>query len=168
MRTELYWIDGPWPGRLAISPRPRGGDWLCDEVRAWSQAGIQTVVSLLTAEEAAELVLGDEAAASRAQDVEFVSFPVIDRGVPSSRQAYLNLLSELTNRLADGRTVLVHSRQGIGRAALIAIGLLLASGVGAEAAIAGVEKARGQTVPETAEQRRWLEEHAKAPFIQAA
>lgn len=30
MRATLYWIDGVWPGRLAIVPRPRGDDWLED------------------------------------------------------------------------------------------------------------------------------------------
>jgi len=28
MLTELHWVDGPWPGRLAVAARPRGGDWL--------------------------------------------------------------------------------------------------------------------------------------------
>ena len=48
MLTELYWIDGPWPGKLAISARARGGDWLEDEMRGWRRNGIDTVVSLLT------------------------------------------------------------------------------------------------------------------------
>jgi hypothetical protein len=30
----LYWIEGPWTGRLAISARPRGWDWLQDDVAA--------------------------------------------------------------------------------------------------------------------------------------
>jgi hypothetical protein len=28
MNPKLYWVDGPWPGKLAISARPRGGGWL--------------------------------------------------------------------------------------------------------------------------------------------
>src|SRR4051794_18897663 len=32
MRSELFWIPVPFPGRLAIAPRPRGGDWLGDEI----------------------------------------------------------------------------------------------------------------------------------------
>jgi hypothetical protein len=35
MRPLIYWINTPWPGRLAIVPRPRGGDWLEEEVGAW-------------------------------------------------------------------------------------------------------------------------------------
>jgi hypothetical protein len=34
MRAELYWIEGPWPSQLAILPRPRGGEWLEDEIRS--------------------------------------------------------------------------------------------------------------------------------------
>jgi hypothetical protein len=54
MRTELYPIDGPWPGHLAIAPRPRGGDWLEDEIRAWRRSGVDVVLSLLSREEEAE------------------------------------------------------------------------------------------------------------------
>jgi hypothetical protein len=28
MKPELFWIPTPSPGRLAMAPRPRGGDWL--------------------------------------------------------------------------------------------------------------------------------------------
>lgn len=48
MRNETYWVNGPWLGKLAIGPRPRGGDWLEDEVSAWRLAGIDAVLSLLT------------------------------------------------------------------------------------------------------------------------
>jgi hypothetical protein len=57
MRAEIYWIPGSWPGRLGIVPRPRGGDWLEDEIRAWRDAGLDVAVSLLTPDEAAELGL---------------------------------------------------------------------------------------------------------------
>ena len=53
MGTKVYWIAGPWQGRLGIVPRPRGADWLDDETRAWRDVGIDMVVSLLEpAEEA--------------------------------------------------------------------------------------------------------------------
>ena len=47
MGTKVYWIAGPWQGRLGIVPRPRGADWLDDETRAWRDVGIDMVVSLL-------------------------------------------------------------------------------------------------------------------------
>jgi len=60
MYTELYWIEGPWPGRLAISARPRGGDWLEDEVKSWRRAGLDIIVSLLTPDEEEALDLQRE------------------------------------------------------------------------------------------------------------
>jgi hypothetical protein len=32
MKAAIYWIAPVPSGRLAIIPRPRGGDWLEDEV----------------------------------------------------------------------------------------------------------------------------------------
>src|SRR5438445_5914218 len=51
MRTELFWIKGPWPGRLAIMPRPRDGDWLENEIQSWRRSGVDVVFSLLMADE---------------------------------------------------------------------------------------------------------------------
>src|SRR6266478_3602266 len=47
MYTQPFWIEGKWPGRLAVSPRQRGGDWLEDEMKFWQRSGISLVVSLL-------------------------------------------------------------------------------------------------------------------------
>lgn len=41
-----YWVEGPWPGKLAILPRPRGDEWLRDEIQAWAHAHIDVIVSL--------------------------------------------------------------------------------------------------------------------------
>lgn len=154
MRTELYWVHGTWPGRLAIMPRPRGGDWLEDEVRAWRDAGVDVVVSLLEREEVTDLDLTKEEELSRANRIEFLSLPIADRGVPKSREAVSELLTKLTAYLRAGKNVAVHCRQGIGRAALIAVSLLTRLGVDPETAIEHVGTARGRPVPETAEQRQ--------------
>jgi hypothetical protein len=42
MLTKVYWVDGPWRGRLGILPRPRGGDWLRDETTGWREAGVES------------------------------------------------------------------------------------------------------------------------------
>jgi protein-tyrosine phosphatase len=139
-----------------IGPRPRGGDWLADEVAAWRKAGVDVVVSLLTPEENAEFDITGERAACLAAGTDFVSFPIPDRGVPASRAAALDLLRPLGGDLAGGKTVAVHCRQGIGRSALIAAGLLVTAGVEPDAAIQSVAQVRGRPVPETAEQREWI------------
>lgn len=162
MRTELYWIDGPWPGRLAIMPRPRGGDWLEDEIQSWRRSDVDLVLSLLTSEEQAELSLASEGELCRRDGIDFLSFPVVDRGVPSLPAAFARLLSQLTEMLVNGKNVAVHCRQGIGRAALVAIGLLILAGLEPSAAIAEVRAARGCAVPETPEQSQWIADFAKA------
>jgi hypothetical protein len=82
MLTEIHWLEGPWPGKLALAARPRGGDWLGDEVASWKQAGVNAVFSLLTSEEEQDLELSDEAGETREQGLEFSSFPIPDRQVP--------------------------------------------------------------------------------------
>jgi len=60
MNPDLFWIPGPWRGRLAMATRPRGGDWLEDEAAGWRRAGLDVVVSLLENEEASQLQLFHE------------------------------------------------------------------------------------------------------------
>jgi protein-tyrosine phosphatase len=169
MTTEVYRIDGPWPGRLAISARPRGGDWLEDEVKGWRRAGFDIIVSLLTPDEVAEMELGTEERYSREHQMEFVSFPIVDRSVPESRAAALKLIEHLEAELAHGRNINIHCRQGIGRSALIAAGLSIARGIPAEEAVKRISQARHSPVPETSEQRKWIDSIASslAPIAQS-
>jgi len=78
LKAQVYWIDGPWPGRLGIVPRPRGGDWLDDEIRSWKDAGLDVVVSLLMPDEATELDLEQEAQVCKNHAIEFLSFGIPD------------------------------------------------------------------------------------------
>ena len=156
MRPELYPIPTPTPGRLAILARPRGDDWLDDEVAGWQREGVRAVVSLLTPDEEAELGLAGERGACADRGIEFRSLPVPDRGLPASRKAVAELAAELARKLNAGETVGVHCRQGIGRSAVLAVAVLNALGIGPEKGIRQVAAARGRPVPETAEQQEWL------------
>ena len=160
MRTKVFWVAGPWPGRLGIVPRPRGGDWLSDETAAWREAGVDVVVSLLEPEEAAQLVLEDEAAAAAASGIVFRPFPIPDRGVPTSRESVAELASEVVDALEGGKSVAVHCRQGIGRSGLIVGGVLVATGIDPVTALKTIAQSRGLEVPETEEQRQWLRDFA--------
>jgi protein-tyrosine phosphatase len=165
MRSEFYWIEGPTPGRLAIMPRPRGGDWLEDEMRNWRAAGVDIVVSLLMPREVAEMDLAQEEALCKAQGIEFIAFPIVDRSVPSSKEATPKLATELATRLAAGKNIAIHCRQGIGRAPLVAICVLIMAGLDPQTAFQRASAARGCPVPETVEQERWIAELAREMLV---
>jgi len=157
MKADLFWISGPWRGRLAIATRPRGGDWLDDEASAWRHADVDVIVSLLEKEEAGQLDLLGERQAAEDHALRFISFPIPDRGVPASLQEAVSLIGRITAQLTAGKNVAVHCRQGIGRSGLIAAGALIAAGTTPDEAMQIVSSARGTAIPETAEQRRWTE-----------
>jgi protein-tyrosine phosphatase len=156
MNPDLFWIPGPWRGRLAVAARPRGGDWLEDEAAGWRRAGLDVVISLLEKEEAAQLELAHEEDAAESNGIDFISFPIPDRGVPTSTPAVVSLLKKIVQALEEGKNVAVHCRQSIGRSGLIAAGVLVSSGIGADKAIATVSAARGLAVPETPAQLQWI------------
>ena len=104
MKTNFYWIKGPWKGRLAILPRPRGGDWLEEEVNSWKKAGVDTVVSALTPEETGELDLANEESLCRSAGIRFVPFPIEDRSVPDSMMRTRDLAESL-RRISQARRV---------------------------------------------------------------
>ena len=156
MGARIFWITGPWRGRLGIVPRPRGAEWLDDETRAWREAGIDVVVSLLEPDEEAELALTGESISSAASGLEFRSFPIPDRSVPNSREAVVQLVDHIVDALHAGKSVALHCRQGIGRSAMIAAAALISGGQNAEIAIDTIRRSRGLEVPETRAQRQWI------------
>lgn len=140
--------------------RPRGGDWLPDEMAAARAAGVDVLVCTLTPSEMAELDLLDEPTAAAQARLMFVPLPIPDRGVPRV-EAALPVLRQLLGELRLGRTLAVHCRMGIGRSSLIAASLLVMDGMAVEAAWAEAALARGLNVPDTAEQRAWVHQLAQ-------
>lgn len=157
--TELHWVDGPWPGKLALAARPRGSDWLPDEMESWQRSGVDTVLSLLTPDEEQNLNLIEEEREARAHGMRFLSHPIPDRQVPESEVSLGKTLEKLDTELASGRNVVLHCRQGIGRAGLVAACLLVRNGLEAQLVIARLSAARGVEIPETTEQRRWIDQY---------
>lgn len=157
MNVEPFWIDTGNDLRLAIAPRPRGGDWLEDEVRSMKTAGIDILVSMLPAEEAAELGLVAEADACRTSGIDFRSFPIRDREVPSSRASFGDFVDQLRAEIHSGRSLAAHCRASIGRCSILLAGILCAEGFSAQDAFQRLSKARGLQVPDTAEQVQWVE-----------
>jgi protein-tyrosine phosphatase len=164
MRVEIYWIEGAWPGRLAIMPRPRGGDWLEDELRDARRQGVDTLVSLLTPEETDELDLADEPALCERGGMDFINHPIPDRGVPASRQAFADLAVILRDRLRAGKSVAIHCRQGVGRSALLTACVQVLLGVTEAEGWRRISATRKCPVPDTEEQRAWVSRFASEYF----
>lgn len=160
MQPELYTLNSLKSGKLSIMAHPRGGDWLEDEIKGWAYAGVGVVVSLLTHPEIAELNLTDNPELCQSQGLEYLSLPILDRGVPDSSKAALHLLQTLAKYLAEGKHVAVHCRMGIGRSALIGAGLLVLTGYSPTGAFEFIKQVRGRPVPDTEEQRQWVEDFA--------
>jgi protein-tyrosine phosphatase len=158
--TKLYWVNGPWRGKLAMAARPRGGDWLPDEIASWRSSGVATMVSLLEEHEERDLDLKEERSEAEKQGLKFVSFPIVDRDVPMSRNKFGDMLETLHRELAAGQNVVLHCRQGIGRTGLVAACLLVGDGLDPQEAIERLKTARGLEVPETAQQLRWINDFA--------
>ncbi|GAB4047569.1 phosphatase domain-containing putative toxin [Catellatospora paridis] len=155
MPSTPFIVEWPAAGRLAVMPRPAGGDWLDDEVARLRRHGVDTVVSALTGPEYDRLDLRGEEQAVRTAGMRFVSFPIPDLGVPDFT-AYRKLTGQLADEVAAGRFVLAHCFGGIGRATVIAGGVLVRLGASAVDAIAAIAAVRGLPVPETEPQRAIL------------
>jgi protein-tyrosine phosphatase len=140
---------------LSTMARPRGGDWLSDEMEALSSSGVGVLVSTLTPSEEAELDLSGESASAVSAGLEYISFPIQDRGVPEATM-FRELVRKLRAALEGGSHVVIHCRMGIGRSSLVAAGVLVAEGTEGPAAWAAISDARGLPVPDTEAQRDWL------------
>ncbi len=104
--------------------------------------------------------LQDEAGEAKKQGMEFTSFPIPDRQIPRSEAKWAEVLEKATRTLSEGKNVVVHCRQGIGRSGLVAACLLVRSGISPGAAVDLASAARGIAVPETLEQRDWIDHYA--------
>jgi protein-tyrosine phosphatase len=156
MRAQLYSIQELLTGQVSIMARPRGGDWLFDEIKALREAGVDILVSLLTSTEVSEFDLAEEAAFCRDQGISYLSFPIPDRSVPPFSASTFAFLERVNVHLSAGKHVALHCRQGLGRAVLMAASLLVLTGFSPDQAFDRLSKARGYPVPETEEQRAWV------------
>jgi protein-tyrosine phosphatase len=159
MRPRLYTVARAGPGRLSIMARPRGGDWLAEELQGLRRLGVEVLVCALTAPEQAELGLAEEATACATAGLAFLAIPSPDRGVPRE-QTLRPVLGQLHAALAAGRHVVIHCRAGIGRASLVAGVLLVGEGLAPEQVWQRLAAARGLPVPDTDQQRQWLQRFA--------
>jgi protein-tyrosine phosphatase len=160
---NVFWIDGEPRVRLAVVLRPRPEDWLEEDLRRYSDSGIQTLVSLLEPREAAWLGLSLEETLAYQVGMEFLNYPIPDVHVPDSTARFRAFVSGLADGLRADRSVGVHCRGSVGRSTVTAACTLIHLGWKADAAIEAIQRARGCDVPDTEEQRKWILNYKAEP-----
>lgn len=152
--TEIYWIGEK--RELAIVARPRGGEWLREDLGSVKAGGIDVLVSFLQPYEEAELGLGDERRVAEEVGLKFISFPIPDRQVPRDLGSFRRLAEKLAQRVRQGDRVGVHCRGCIGRSTVMLAAVMITQGAKPADALRQIERARGLSVPDTAEQLEWI------------
>ena len=158
MKSDIYWADK----YLAVLARPRGDDWLEAEIKSFAESGLNVIVSLLTEDEEIELNLTQERTNCITAGLEYYSFPINDRSVPASMDEAFDLVVQLSTLIIrDSKKIGIHCRQGLGRPPLIAAALLVWIGHSPDEAFLKISQVRHVEVPETLEQKEWLNEFSR-------
>jgi protein-tyrosine phosphatase len=165
-----YWIEtnglkktkAGTPPRVAIVPCPPGGEQLAAAVRALKEHGIETMVSLLRADEARVLRLEAEGKLCRDAGIDYKWLPVQDHSIPESMEEFRMVVDLLQRDLRAGKAVGAHCYAGIGRSCLLIACLLCLEGLTATEAFDRLSAARGLRVPDTWLQIQWVEHFAES------
>jgi len=160
---EVFWVEGDPAFKLAIVLKPRGDDWLRDDLLRMKRSGVDTLVSLLEPDEAIWLGLGEEPQAAEEAGISFLSYPIRDVHVPSDVKSFRAFVSGLAGRLRAGERIAFHCRGSIGRAPTTAACTLIHLGWNAKDAIEAIRTARGFPIPDTEEQLRWILNYKAEP-----
>jgi protein-tyrosine phosphatase len=153
---EIFWVEGDPAIKLAIVLKPRGDDWLKDDLNNFKRGGVDTLVSLLEPEEAIWLGLADERPLAEEAGLTFLSYPIRDVHVPDNVHTFHAFVAGLAERLRTGERIGMHCRGSIGRAPTTAACTLIHMGWKAQDALDAIQAARGYPIPDTEEQRRWI------------
>ena len=159
MRPDIYKIEQIGSGFLAVMAKPVSGEWIADEFRGIANLGVLRLVSLMETEEMRDVGLTREPELCRENGMDYIHFPIRDRGLPPSLEKTVGFVKDLHAQVKSGKNTAIHCRAGIGRSGLIAACVLVCEGHTPEDAFRSVSKARKVDVPDTAEQREWLVRH---------
>jgi protein-tyrosine phosphatase len=162
MKTVL-WIEEANPSRLAIVLRPRGAEGLRADLELVREAGIDVLVSLLTADDNEDLGLTAEGKIAEQLGMKFISYPILDRCTPADLASFRELVADLRDQVRAGKRVGAHCRGCIGRATVLIASVMIALGGDASQALQKIERARGLPIPDTPEQLEWILNFHPAP-----
>lgn len=164
---EVWPLEGPWRGRLAVCSRPRAGWFLADDIRHLRESGYNLLISALAAEEVVRSELQSVPSVCEAAGMEFSHFPVGNLQVAPFEHAHARL-SSWNERLHGGEGVAVHCWASVGRGPTLAAALMVLGGVEPAEAWARIRASRGRDVPDTGEQRAWAAAFAARTGIELA
>jgi protein-tyrosine phosphatase len=164
---SIFVVEPIGSGFLAVMARPVPGEWVDDEFAKISAFGIRRIVSLLELTEAKAIGLEEEGLLCERHSMEFVSYPIPDRGLPGSIADFAAFTRSLHESIGKGTNTVIHCRAGIGRTGVVAAGILLHAAFDAETAFDHITKARGMAVPDTEEQRQWIINNQHAILTQS-
>ena len=164
MYTKIYWLHQfSNKAKLAIMARPRGGEWLEDEIIQFMKQQVGIIVSLLESDEIYELGLRDEEKLCTKHGITYINFPIRDRDIPRSKDRVHALVNKLSAGLDEGASIVIHCRMGIGRSSIIAGAVLVQKGVSVGDLCSYISKLRGVKVPDTEEQLKWISSFQRKP-----
>jgi len=162
VHTKIYWIHTfDNSARIGIMARPRGNDWLEDEITNLKNNQVGVLVSLLERDEIYDLNLDLEKELCLTKNISYINYPIPDRDVPKQNDNTDQLIDSLTKKLNEGLSVVVHCRMGIGRSSIIAAAVLLKYNLKTNDIIENIIRIRGIKVPDTEKQLLWLKEREK-------
>ena len=122
---DIYNLELIGSGSISVMAKPVAGEWIDDEFLGISKYGITQIVSLLERSEAYEVGLKDEDVYAEKNKIEFVSYPIPDRGLPEFIKDFSEFTKGLYHSAAEGNNIAIHCRAGIGRTGIVAAGVLL-------------------------------------------
>ena len=157
---DLFWIQGPGPGRIGVMPRPYGGEGLEDDILDLRRQEVDTLVSLLERSEVERYELEREGELCAAMGIDFLPYPIPDHTAPKDLRSTTLFARGLAERYRRSRRILVHCLAGIGRSPTIAGAVLLEAGLPLDEVLRRMSDARGYPVPEMPEQLVWLKKYA--------
>jgi protein-tyrosine phosphatase len=152
---EIFWVDANIPGRVGVAMRPRGGNYLADDMPLFKAAGVDVLVSALGEREVRENWLSDCGSHASAAGIEFVHFPIPNLLTPPYETA-MPVIGSLAERVARGQGLATHCFAGIGRSTTIAASILVVLGLDPEDAWERIRAVRGVQLPDTKAQYEWV------------
>ncbi len=158
MISTIYWMKeaGLASKSIGTMARPRGNDWLEDEIRNLSYDKVDFLVSLLESSEAYALGLDKEGEYCQNYGISFINFPIPDVSTPGQEDDFVSLAKKLGQEVKNGKSVVIHCRMGIGRSSMLAAAILIHLGRKSSNIFERISTYRGLNVPDTPAQAAWI------------